>query len=63
MSEEKEKVEAARGAFVEDFGRFRDLNLNGSSLADAEAMLRELGELKVRQTWVSGKRAFRRTPR
>ena len=50
MSDAIEKVEAARSAFAEDFGRYKDLNLNGSSLADAEMILREVGELKIRHT-------------
>lgn len=50
MSEEKEKVEAVRTAFAQDFLRFANLNLNGSSLVDAEALLREVGELKIRHT-------------
>lgn len=50
MSEAKEKIEAARTAFEHDFGRFADLNLNGGGLSDAEALLREIGELRVRHT-------------
>jgi phenylalanyl-tRNA synthetase alpha chain len=50
MSDAKEKVEAARTAFEQDFGRFADVNLNGSSLADAEGLLREVSEVKVRHT-------------
>ncbi len=50
MTEAKEKVNAAREAFDKDFVRFADLNINGSSLADAETMLREIGELKIRHT-------------
>ncbi len=48
MSEEKEKVEAARSAFDSEFERFADLN--GTGLAEAEVLIRELGELKIRHT-------------
>jgi phenylalanyl-tRNA synthetase alpha chain len=50
MSDEKSQVEAARAAFANEFDRFSSLDLNGSSLADAEAFLRSVGELKVRHT-------------
>ena len=50
MSEEKNIVEAARTAFTNEFGRFADLNLNNTDLAGAEAMLREIGELKIKHT-------------
>ncbi len=50
MSEAKEKVESAKLAFSEDIARFESLELNGSGLADAEGLLRELGELRVRHT-------------
>lgn len=54
MSEEKEKVEAVRTAFVEQFAPFADLDLSGTSLADVESLQRQLGELKIRHT---GKRS------
>src|SRR5687768_12042294 len=50
MDEYKNQVNVAREAFEHEFGRFADLRLNGSGLADAEALLREVGELKVRHT-------------
>ena len=50
MSDEKTQVEAARTSFTTDFARFVDLNPAGSSLSDAEALLREVSELKVRHT-------------
>lgn len=50
MSNEKAKVESTHAAFVSDFERFTELNLNGAALADAEAMLRDIGELKVHHT-------------
>jgi phenylalanyl-tRNA synthetase alpha chain len=50
MSEEKNQVEAIGEAFEQEFGRFADLQLDGLGLADAEALSRELSELKIRQT-------------
>ncbi|HMQ03489.1 MAG TPA: phenylalanine--tRNA ligase subunit alpha [Pyrinomonadaceae bacterium] len=50
MAEERATVEAAREAFDRDFEKFNDLNPNGASLADVEALLREVGEIKVRHT-------------
>jgi phenylalanyl-tRNA synthetase alpha chain len=50
MSEAKEKVESAKLAFTEDIARFESLELNGSGLADAEGLLRELGDLRIRHT-------------
>src|SRR5690606_16405404 len=46
----KERVESAKLAFTEDIARFESLEVNGSDLADVEALLRELGELRVRHT-------------
>lgn len=54
MSEEREKVEEVRTAFLSEFGRFRDLDLSTASLASADELSRELAELKVRHT---GKRS------
>lgn len=50
MADEKATVEAARDAFDRDFEKFKDLNPNGSGISDIEAMLREVGEIKVRHT-------------
>ncbi len=50
MADERATVEAAREAFDRDFEKFNDLNPNGSSIADIEAMLREIAEVKVRHT-------------
>lgn len=50
MSEEKEKVESVRAAFAGAFAPYTDLKLDGLSLEDVEAKLREVGELKVRHT-------------
>jgi phenylalanyl-tRNA synthetase alpha chain len=50
MTEAKQKVEEAKIAFDVDFGRFREIELSGSSTSDAESLLKELGELRVRHT-------------
>src|SRR5215510_5696562 len=50
MSEEKRNVENIQEAFDKEFERFSNLRLDGLSLQDAEAKLRELGELKVKHT-------------
>ena len=50
MSEEKEKVEAVRSAFAEQFAKFADLDLSGASLDAVEALQSELAQLKVRHT-------------
>jgi phenylalanyl-tRNA synthetase alpha chain len=50
MSDERATVEAAREAFDRDFEKFIDLNPNGGSMADIEALLREVVEIKVRHT-------------
>ena len=50
MSDEKAQLEAAKAAFANDFDRYTKLDLNGSTLSDAEAMLRVVGEIKVRHT-------------
>ena len=50
MSDEKAQVEAARAAFANDFDRYGALDLNGSSLSDAEGILRAVADLKVRHT-------------
>ena len=50
MSDEKDKVEAIRTVFTTEFERFADLSLDATPLSDAEAMLRELGELKIKHT-------------
>jgi len=50
MSEEREKVEEVRTAFLSEFGRFRDLDLSNATLASADEVSRELAELKVRHT-------------
>ena len=50
MSDEKAQIEQIGEAFEQEFGRFADLRLDGVTLTDAEAFLRELGELKVKHT-------------
>src|SRR5688500_18338188 len=50
MSDERTQVEAARTAFVNEFERFAELDLNGGSLTDADTLMRELSDLKVRHT-------------
>ena len=50
MSEEKRTIENIQEAFDKEFERFSNLGLEGLSLSDAEASLREIGELKVVHT-------------
>jgi len=50
MSEARDNVEEVRTAFVHEFARFADLSLNGIGLSDAETLLREVGEVKIRHT-------------
>lgn len=50
MIEQKSQVEKIQRAFEQEFGRFADLNLDGVGMADAEVLLRDVGELKIRHT-------------
>jgi phenylalanyl-tRNA synthetase alpha chain len=50
MQEQKALVEQVGEAFEQEFGRFADLQLDGLGLADAEAISRDLSELKIRHT-------------
>ncbi len=50
MSDEKAKVEAAQVSFTSDFARYTELELSGASLSDAESILREVADLRVRHT-------------
>ncbi|MFN2501552.1 MAG: phenylalanine--tRNA ligase subunit alpha [Pyrinomonadaceae bacterium] len=50
MTEELEQVRRIHKAFEQEFERFADLQLGGIALSDAEAMLREVGELKIKHT-------------
>lgn len=46
----QEQVAKISKAFEQEFGRFADLSLDGIALADAEAFLREVGELRILHT-------------
>ena len=48
MTEELDQVRKIQQAFEQEFGRFADLRVDGISLTGAEALLREVGELKVK---------------
>src|SRR5438876_1256945 len=50
MTDEIRQVEEIRKAFEQEFGRFADLSFDGVGLADAEALLRDLNELKIKHT-------------
>jgi phenylalanyl-tRNA synthetase alpha chain len=50
MSDAKQRVKAAQELFNEAFAPFAEINLNGCGLAEAETLLRDLNELKVRHT-------------
>ncbi|MBK8467314.1 MAG: phenylalanine--tRNA ligase subunit alpha [Chloracidobacterium sp.] len=50
MSEERQTVEETRKAFEQEFERFADLSVEGIASVDAEALLRDLNELKIRHT-------------
>lgn len=50
MSEIDRQVDEIREAFEQEFGRFADLSLDGIAMSDAEALLRDLGELKIKHT-------------
>ncbi|MEO7538860.1 MAG: hypothetical protein ABIV21_02450, partial [Pyrinomonadaceae bacterium] len=54
MSDEVDKVEAVRTAFRDEFKPFAILDLDGMSLNDAQDLMRELSDLKVRH---SGKKS------
>lgn len=50
MRDQKEQVEKIYEAFEQEFERFADLSLDGIGLTDAEALLRDLGELNIKHT-------------
>ncbi len=50
MSEERNKIEEISKAFEQEFERFADLSVEGIAIGDADAMLREVAELKIRHT-------------
>lgn len=54
MSEERDRVEAVRTAFMIEFAPYAALDVDGWSLDETEAKLREVAELKIRHT---GKRS------
>ncbi|MBK7935340.1 MAG: phenylalanine--tRNA ligase subunit alpha [Acidobacteria bacterium] len=50
MSEERDRVESVRAAFLNEFAPYVGVNLDGASLDDVESRLREVADLKVRHT-------------
>ena len=50
MSDERRQVEDISKAFEQEFERFADLRLDGMSIEDAEALSRDISELKIRHT-------------
>jgi phenylalanyl-tRNA synthetase alpha chain len=50
MSEEREKIEAVRASFNDEFKPFADLSVDGLTLAAAEELMRDLAALKIRHT-------------
>ncbi|MBV9214786.1 MAG: phenylalanine--tRNA ligase subunit alpha [Acidobacteria bacterium] len=50
MSDARAQIESVRQTFLDAFGPFADVNVDGMSLPDADNQLRELGDLKVRFT-------------
>ncbi len=54
MEDQKAEVQAIKQAFEQEFERFADLNLDGMPLDEAEALLRDVGDLKIKHT---GKRS------
>src|ERR1041384_8123940 len=46
----KEQIEKVREAFEKEFGRFNNLSSQSLTLGEAEGLLKELGELRVRHT-------------
>src|SRR5437763_14393604 len=54
MTLELEEVHKIREAFEQEFERFADLRVDGIGLTDAEILLRELNELKIKH---SGKKS------
>ena len=49
MTEELEQVRNIQKAFEQEFGRFADLSVDRIAVDDAEDLLREVGELKIRR--------------
>ena len=50
MSEIDRQVDEIREAFEQEFGRFAYLSLDGIATSEAEALLRDLSELKIKHT-------------
>ena len=50
MTEELGQVRKIQEAFEHEFGRFADLRVESVNLTDAVALLREIGELKIKHT-------------
>jgi phenylalanyl-tRNA synthetase alpha chain len=50
MSDERTQVEAARAAFANEFDRYSGIDLSSANLSDAEAMLKAVGEIRIRHT-------------
>jgi len=50
MQDQKEQVQIIQKAFEQEFGRFADLGVDGAAIGDAEALLRDLGEFKIKHT-------------
>lgn len=50
MQEQQEQIDLIQRAFEQEFERFADLSLDGMAMSDAEALLRELSELKIKHT-------------
>ena len=48
--EAREEIEQISKAFEQEFERFADLSLNGVGLTEAYALMREVGELKIKHT-------------
>src|ERR1044072_237724 len=50
MSESKQKIDLAVEKFLGEFERFNNLSSQSLALSDAEGLLKELGELRIRHT-------------
>ncbi len=50
MRVETQQVELIQKAFEQEFGRFADLSVDGLAFGDAEALLRDVSELKIKHT-------------
>src|SRR5947199_6296183 len=50
MIEQTEQIKQIRQAFEQEFGRFADLSFGSVDLIGAEALLREIRDLKIKHT-------------